>query len=396
MVSVQHLEAGPVMRGKITITLILGLLLAMLGEVNAVRGELWVNPLFESCGAANRLSSIVKLGDGSLMVVEDNATRTSLDNGKTWSEPRQMYDGDKPGIPRMGPMVRTPDGVIVLVYQDVSTYHWQWDASKGEPVDPQGLDTWAIRSLDDGKTWVDRQMIDKGMSADILDMIVTESGHVVVPVHPVISDPFHWGACTCVSADNGKTWRRSNLIDMGGVGAHDGVIEATLVELKDGRLYMLMRTSWERFWEAYSWDKGLSWRQVGPSNIVAGSSAGDLARLASGRIALVWTSPLPGGEPRPLAEVLSQPPPLKANEYFYITPNPSLGSRQISIMFSEDETKTWTKPIVVGRESIKNAGLRYVDIFESDPGLLWIHAAGSHSGISVSAWEADLVETSEN
>jgi sialidase-1 len=379
------------MKSRLAAMVVATVLLMMFAEVSTVRAELWINPLFESYSAANKSHSIVKLSDGSLMVVQDNATRTSTDKGITWSEPRLMGDGEKPGIPRMGPLVRTADGVIVLVYQDVSTYHWDWDDSRGEPVDPQGLDTWAIRSLDDGKTWVDRQMIDKGMSADILDMIVTESGHIVVPVHPVIPDPFHWGACTYVSADNGTTWRRSNLIDMGGVGAHDGVIEATLVELKDGRLYMLMRTSWERFWEAYSWDKGLSWRQVGPSNIASGSSPACLKRLASGRIALVWTSPPLGGEPRPLAEVLSKPPPLKGNLYFYITPNPSLGVRQVSIMFSEDETKTWTKPIVIGRESIQNSGLRYVYLFEPEPGLLWICSNGSHSGIAVSGREADLV-----
>ena len=60
-------------------------------------------------------------------------------------------------------------------------------------------------------------------------------------------------------------------------------------------------------------------------------------------------------------------------------------------MFSEDETKTWTKPIVVGRESTENSGLRYVYLFEPDPGLLWICSGGSHSSIAVSGREADLV-----
>ena len=61
-------------------------------------------------------------------------------------------------------------------------------------------------------------------------------------------------------------------------------------------------------------------------------------------------------------------------------------------MFSEDETKTWTRPIDIGRESIENAGLRYVYLFEPEPGLLWIHSGGSHSGIDVSGREAELVE----
>ena len=385
------------MKSKVAVVVIASVFLVMFAEVSLVRAELWINPLFESCPAAamGGQGGFVRLSDGSLMIVEveGSATRTSKDNGKTWSEPQPMiFEGKDPGSPQKGPMLKTPDGVIVMVYHDASTFHWEWDDSKGEAINPR-FDVWAIRSLDDGKTWVDRQLIFQGYSSAFEDIIQTKSGQIVVPVQQLIPDPaVHHGTSTYVSADNGKTWRKSNLIDMGGVGAHDGVLEATLVELKDGRLYMLMRTSWERLWEAYSWDKGYSWRQVGPSNIPGGSSSACLTRLASGRIALVWTSPLPGGEARPLAEVLSTPPPLKANEYFYITPNPSLGVRQVSIMFSEDETKTWTKPIVVGRESKENAGLRNVYVFEPEPGLLWIMSGGSHSSIEVSGREADLVE----
>ena len=386
------------MNNKVAIVAAGSVLLIMFTEVSMIKAELWINPLFESCPAAGMggHGGFVRLGDGSLMIVEGSATRTSNDNGETWSDAQPMiYDGQEAGSPRKGPMLKTADGVIVMVYHDTSSYHWQWDDSKGEATNPR-FDVLAVRSLDDGKTWVDRQTIFQGYCGALEDIIQTKSGHIVVPVQRYLPDPVRHGTCTYVSADNGKTWRRSNIIDMGGVGAHDGAFEASLVELKDGRLYMLMRTSWERFWAAYSWDKGLSWRQVGPSNIPTGSSPGCLARLASGRVALIWTSPLPGGEPRPLAKVLSQPPPLKANEYFYITPNPSLGGRQISIMFSEDETKTWTKPIVVGRETSKNAGLRYVYLFEPEPGLLWINCGGGHNALNVSAREADLVETSDN
>ena len=59
---------------------------------------------------------------------------------------------------------------------------------------------------------------------------------------------------TCVSADEGKTWQRGNIIDLGGRGHHDGAIEATVAELSTGRLLMLIRTNLDRFWEAYSDD----------------------------------------------------------------------------------------------------------------------------------------------
>jgi len=132
------------MKIKIVAVLIAIFPLVVFAEV-PLAGKTWVNPLFKVYLPVGE-GPFVELKDGSLMIVRGNATRTSKDNGKTWSEPRPIYEGGKPGIPRMGPILRTADGVIVLVYSDVSTYHWEWDDTKGEPADPQGLDTWAIRS----------------------------------------------------------------------------------------------------------------------------------------------------------------------------------------------------------------------------------------------------------
>ena len=325
------------MKSKIVVMLIASLPLVAFAEVPLAQ-KTWVNPLFKVDPPVGE-GPFVELKDGSLMIVRGNATGTSKDNGKTWSEPRPIYEGGKPGIPQQGTMLKTREGAIVLVYMDESTFYWEWDDSRGEPNGEPRLDVWAIRSLDDGKTWIDRQLIFKGYCGALIDIIQTRSGHIVVPVQRYIADPARHGTCTYVSADNGKTWRRSNIIDMGGVGGHDGAFEATLVELKDGRLYMLLRTAWDRFWEAYSWDKGLSWRQIGPgpSTIPTSSSPGYMMRLASGRIALVWNSPPAGGKPRPLAEVLGQLPPRKGDEYFYATSNPQMTRTEVSIAFSEDE-----------------------------------------------------------
>src|SRR5690606_16379292 len=105
-------------------------------------------------------------------------------------------------------------------------------------------------------TWQDRQRIYEGWCGAILDIIVTSDGGIVVPVQEAIPNPGRHGQAIYVSQDDGKTWTRSNLIDLGGSGDHDGVYEATLVELADGRLWMLARTPWDRLWEAFSYDKG--------------------------------------------------------------------------------------------------------------------------------------------
>ena len=380
------------MKHPVTVAALSCLTLMELGGLSALSGERWDNPQFQPL-SIQHLGPYVKLSDGRLMTVHGNATRHSTDDAQSWSTPRPIYTGEKPGIPpppgiAMSAMVKTADGAIVLVYRDQSTYHWEWDAAQGKAIDPR-MDVWSIRSLD--KTWLDRQRIFQGYCGAIIDMIQTKSGQLVIPVQRYLTDPARHATCTYASADNGKTWRRSNLIDLGGAGAHAGAIEGTLVELQDGRLYMLLRTPWDRFWEAFSWDGGLSWRQIQPSGIIASRSPGYLTRLASGRLVLIWNSILPAGQPRPLNELLNIPPPQKTSLYTAVPANPFLTRRQVSIALSQDEGKTWIHPTVIAREG-KRKGLAYLSLFERSAGLLWIFSEGSHSSICVSVHETDLLE----
>ena len=80
------------------------------------------------------------------MVLQENTTAISKDNGQTWSEPYPIYTGSKPGIPSIGVFLQTWDGVIVLVYLDLSTYEWGWNHETAEAADNVQLDGW-------GKSW---------------------------------------------------------------------------------------------------------------------------------------------------------------------------------------------------------------------------------------------------
>ena len=156
-----------------------------------------------------------------------------------------------------------------------------------QPKDDCRLEIWAIRSLDGGKTWIDRQRILEGYNPNFFGFIQTRSGRLVATVPHLVPDPGRYVACSLTSDDDGKTWKRSNLIDLGGHGDHSGAMEPTVAELSDGRLLMLIRTHWGRFWEALSDDGGLSWRTIRPSQIESTSAPGFLLKLHSGRLALV-------------------------------------------------------------------------------------------------------------
>ena len=329
--------------------------------------ERWIHPQCNILPSSN-LGPFVELSDGSIMAVSGGRASVSKDDGKTWSTPLSICEGPAPGIPGGGPLIRTRDGAIVLVYVDKSSWKRDWDGAKGKWHDDVHRDVWTIRSLDEGRTWVDRQQIPpewyEGFCGPILDGIQTRSGRVVVPIQIGLRHPGHvdhWVTRTIVSDDDGRTWERGNLIDLGGHGNHDGAIEATLAELSDGRVMMLIRTMLDQFWKAYSSDHGHYWREIMPSQIDASTSPGYLLNLASGRLVLVWNRLYPEGRedyPR-RAGVLSEI-------------GASWHRRELSIAFSEDDGDTWTEPVVFARGGGEGEYISYPYIFERRAGELWI------------------------
>src|SRR5690606_37222783 len=117
-------------------------------------------------------------------------------------------------------------------------------------------------------------------------------GLVIFTSMVLLHNPGRHATVTYSSSDDGITWKRSNILDIGGIGHHDGAIEATLEELQDGRSWMLMRTNLDLLWEAFSED-GVYWRTMQPSQIAAGSAPAMLKRLKSGRLILVWNQLYP-------------------------------------------------------------------------------------------------------
>lgn len=303
----------------------------------------WVHPLCQPLPVDGN-GPFVELADGSLMTIDLQGTRLSQDNGQTWSATQKVcegLDGLREGRePASSAIVRTRGGALVIVYLDSTTLNFSWDRTINQPKDDCRLEIWAIRSLDGGQTWIDRQRILEGYNPNFFGFIQTRGGRLVATVPHLVRDPGRYVACSLTSDDDGKTWKRSNLVDLGGHGDHSGAMEPTVAELSDGRLLMLIRTHWGRFWEALSDEGGLSWRTVRPSQIESTSAPGCLLKLRSGRLALVS--------------------------------NDKAGRDNLLLAFSEDDGQTWTKPVVLARQ--KDGQLSYPYCWERRPGELWVIA----------------------
>ena len=275
---------------------------------------------------------------------------TSRDDGKTWQpgepvrkegETFQIRDGNADTL-----LLHTKKGTIVLVFLNIHGQRVSWDYVKQEPKDDIRRYTWAARSVDGGTTWQDVQCIQKGYAGALRDIIETSTGEIVVANQNAARNPGRHISYCYVSRDDGRTWTRSNGMDIGGRGDHAGSIEGTLVERRDGRLWILLRSYHGHFYECFSTDKGLTWTKPAASAIEASGSPGMLQRLASGRLVLLWNR-FAKGRPR------------------------RLGRREeLSMAFSEDDGKTWTEPVILVRERGKRQS--YPKLFERRPGELWI------------------------
>ena len=302
------------------------------------------------------MGPFVRLGDGSVLAVDEGRALQSEDDGKTWSARPLFAKPEKYQCRAERTVLRTREGTLILAFMNTRELVFRWDQAQGGPQPGCRLPVYVTRSTDDGNTWHEPELIQDGYCGALRSMIQLRGGRVVLGCQEAVSDPGRHVSCTYASDDEGKTWKRSNVIDLGkygGYGDHGGGIEPTLAQLRDGRLWMLIRTYRGCFSEAYSDDEGLTWKDVRPSEIEASGSPGQLRRLHSGRLVLFWNR--------------------------FIDKAKRTGRReQLSMAFSEDDGRTWTEPVVVGYDPMQPGDkepehrLSYPHVYEHVPGELWV------------------------
>lgn len=366
---------------------LLGVQMGLAADTGLSDPDRWIHPAFSAPtlqlpGTFDQ-QTVVVLDDGRLMTVhpKGNATVVSSDAGRTWSEPRPIRSETAPVVPTRGPLIRTREGVLILLFQVFAGLESRWDEAKRDWTPAFRSDLWVTRSRDEGKTWDEPQRPFAGVYGTITSAMQSRSGHVVVPVGVALNEPGRWGTYVLVSADAGLTWTRSNLLDLGGNGHHDGAIEAAVTEFSDGRLMLLVRTSLDRFWEIFSDDHGYNWREWRPSRLDAGSAPGYVQRLASGRLVLVWNR---------LNREVGAPAQKSAPSASYLYG--ARGQRaELAISHSDDDGKNWAPPVVIVRQT--KTSLSYPFVLERRPGELWIWTRyGSSPPVYLSVKESDLVD----
>ncbi len=233
--------------------------------------------------------SMLELADGRILFAytsfeggEDNSrasivARHSSDVGRTWTEPEMIISADEAAENVMSAsLLRLQSGGILLFYLRKD--------SRAQCA------VWVRRSDDEGATWGEAVCCtpEPGYWGAVNDCAVQlADGRIILPdgvCAEVWVEDEHIEAGCAFSDDDGATWRHSSMIFT----PKRGAMESRVVELRDGRLWMLVRTDRGEIWQTFSTDCGETWEDPTPSGIESPQSPFVFTRIpATGDLLLI-------------------------------------------------------------------------------------------------------------
>lgn len=260
---------------------------------------------------------VAQLPDGTLLGVyvcseahvQNVAAKSSTDCGRTWTMPEALFSlPTKPG--RWA-------GCEVLVDQEGEMHVFLLnDRNTGVLADPSGeekrkplgfselrLDIWHCKTEADRANWRRPQCIWQGYTGSLNSVIQMREGRILLPFSYLTSrtwqdrgeglDAFWYAgkfsSTLIYSDDGGDTWRPSPSelkVHTPSIGTY-GSCEPVVLQLLDGRVWMLVRTQLGRLYESFSPD-GITWSPPRPTLMLSSDSPVGLVRLADERIVLLW------------------------------------------------------------------------------------------------------------
>lgn len=267
--------------------------------------------------AFNQRPRIALLPDGRLTAVflqemggtQEVSARYSNDNGLSWSETETLFRLPKEpgGWGGLEALVDRDRELHVFLLNDAHTGIITTGEERQKPL-PMGerrLDIWHVRSLDGVRTWSSPKCIWKGYTGALNSVIQLRNGRILLPFSCYTNrswanrgeglDAYTFMGqydCTLVYSDDaGTTWHPSPAalkVPTPNLHAY-GAVEPVVLELKDGRVWMLIRTQLGRLYESFSED-GITWSRPRPTPLLSSDSPVGLVRLSDGRIVLLWNN----------------------------------------------------------------------------------------------------------
>jgi len=232
----------------------------------------------------------------------------SDDGGRTWEAPQMLFGGEGLSATSSDPNEEYCDPSIVIVNERVvhlyavSRRHipGSWNLSRTW--------TWRRASVDGGLTFGAPERVPtprRYISGTVKPGLRLRNGSLIRPYdwdipaergRPVGTQGTMESACGFfISNDDGQSWQASvdlHIIAEKGCSelmeAAAGLCEPAAVELPDGELFALFRTSANRLWQSRSRDRGWTWLPPEPSPLESNDCPAALLRLDDGAVLVVY------------------------------------------------------------------------------------------------------------
>lgn len=245
----------------------------------------------------------------------DIVLRTADPAGKSWDEPRVLISrADTDNVMSVS-TVQLPNGDWLLFH--LKRFGWN------------NMHLFLQRTSDDFKTLSEPVRVTTVDGYHVVNndrVIRTSSGRLIVPsaLHPCPDGtPKTWSGkaipVAFLSDDDGKTWRRAAEAVPPAIDHGIAFQEPGVVELRDGRICMWIRTSTNHQYQSFSSDGGEHWTVPQPGPLVSAQfSPASIRRIPwTGDLVCVW------------------------NDHATIESTPSNKRTPLSVAISKDDGKTW-------------------------------------------------------
>jgi hypothetical protein len=216
------------------------------------------------------------------------AIRRSTDGGCCWSEPRVAVQGTPEYSVLSHALRLTRSGTLLHIFVRYGGY----DYETGSPLKSL-CEVFFHRSSDGGVTWSEPEKMPTGerYNGDVLSLAQLRDGRLIYPFAFLTATKARFAVSVMYSDDDGQKWKRSrSILEAGGGGFESGANEPSVVQLPDGRLWMLIRAQTGFQWQSFSKDGGVTWSTAEPSALPSSNAPATMLKLRSGEIAVAWNN----------------------------------------------------------------------------------------------------------
>jgi hypothetical protein len=250
-------------------------------------------------------STILRMPDGTLKIFYINRpgkgdklmSVSSGDNGISWGLPKKEFD--LPGIAyHANSLILDENGNLHCVFH---IYGKGENGYRGRQ-----LNLWYCHTKNHGKIWSQPQKIFEGYVGSVRGFIELKNKRLLLVFAKAVpsrvkkpendtSLDYGWNdIISMYSDDNGATWQTSvNSIKVEAESDRKtryGGIEPVVTELRDGKIWMLIRTNKGYLDQSFSTDGGRSWQPPEPTDLVSSDSPAGLVNLSRNRLLIFWCS----------------------------------------------------------------------------------------------------------